>query len=215
MKKASPDRPATQNEAKVVKISEIEAVPTKKCSGIYLVLVTDFDPDPMDWNDLDSFSNKHPVKERKPRKPAYRKPQAVKEFEGIMGRKYRDDTANGMMRLVIDFIKHHGGQAERNNTMGVPVDKRRQVTDVLGHNRMIGGIEWRNGGGTNGSADISATIRGRSVKIEVKIGKDRQSHAQRQYQQAVEAAGGIYYVAKDFTSFVQWYKKTIMEGGTR
>ncbi len=122
--------------------------------------------------------------------------------------KYRDDSANGLTRCIIDYIRLHGGQAERINTTGVPIDRRREVTDVLGHSRTIGSIEWRKGGGTNGSADISATINGRSVKIEVKIGRDRQSEAQRQYQQAVEQAGGLYYVAKDFTSFLTWYKAT-------
>lgn len=156
------------------------------------------------------------------RKPRYRKPQAVKELEEradienakqhpnfpekyLPKSKYRDDTANGLTRCIIDWIKLHGGQAERVNSMGVPVDKRRQVTDVLGRTRTIGSVEWRRSGGTKGSADISATVHSKAVKIEVKIGRDRQSEAQREYQQAVEQAGGLYYIAKDFTSFVGWY----------
>jgi len=43
------------------------------------------------------------------------------------------------------------------------------------------------------------------VKIEIKFGADRQSEAQRQYARDIEAAGGIYFVCKDFTSFVEWY----------
>ena len=78
---------------------------------------------------------------------------------------------------------------------------------------MIGSLTWRKGGSTVGSADISATIKGRSVKIEVKIGKDRQSEAQKAYQREVEAAGGLYYIAHDFTSFVKWYSM-IMKGGS-
>jgi hypothetical protein len=42
----------------------------------------------------------------------------------------------------------------------------------------------------------------------VKIGADRQSQAQKDYQKDVEAAGGLYYVAKDLTTFVQWYTNT-------
>lgn len=68
-----------------------------------------------------------------------------------------------------------------------------------------GRIVWRKSNTTKGSADISATIAGRSVKIEVKIGPDRQSEAQRRYQAAIERAGGLYFIAKDFTSFVEWY----------
>ena len=89
--------------------------------------------------------------------------------------------------------------------MGRPIDRRKVYQDALGLTRTIGSIEWVKGTGTNGSADIAATIAGRSVKIEVKIGKDRQSEHQKKYQQDVERAGGIYYIAKDFTSFVKWY----------
>ena len=178
---------------------------------------TEIDPDPMDWNELDSFSSKPPKTERKPRKAAYTKPALVKEFEAVTGNTYRDDTANGLTRLIIDCIRHGGGQAERINTTGIPIDTRQEVTDILGHRHMIGSLTWRKGGSTVGSADISATINGRSVKIEVKIGKDRQSEAQRQYQATIEQAGGIYYIARNFTDFWKWYKRTfvVQEGGQR
>ena len=194
-----------------MKIGEIEPDSPQKTSGIYLAFT---------------------VGSAKPPKPRYAKPQAVRELEELADienvkkhpqfakyapkAKYRDDTSNGLTRCIIDFIRLNGGQAERINTTGVPIDRRRQVTDVLGHSRTIGNIEWRTGGGTVGSADISATIRGRSVKIEVKIGKDKQSEAQRQYQQQVEQAGGIYYIARNFTDFHSWYQRTFLQkGGAR
>ena len=162
--------------------------------------------------------------ETRTRKPPYKKPQAVKELEELADienqrlhpniptkylarSKYRDDTANGLTKCIIDFIRLNGGQAERINTMGIPRDSRKMVTDIVGRSRVIGSVEWRTSGTTKGSADISATIRGQSVKIEVKIGHDRQSDAQRDYQAAVEQAGGVYYIAKDFANFVQWYKE--------
>ena len=158
------------------------------------------------------------------RKQPYKKPQAVKDLETmadldnqkrhpntpakyLASSKYRDDTANGLTKCIIDFIRLNGGQAERINTMGIPRDNRKTVTDVLGRDRLIGSVEWRTSGTTKGSADISATIHGQSVKIEVKIGHDRQSDAQRDYQASVEQAGGVYYIAKDFANFVQWYKE--------
>ena len=162
---------------------------------------------------------------QRPRKKPYKKPQSVRELEELADianarkypnfakyapkAKYRDDTANGLTRCIIDFIRLNGGQAERINTTGVPVDTRREVTDVMGHRRTIGSVQWRPGGGTVGSADISATIRGRSVKIEVKIGKDTQSEAQKQYQASIEAAGGVYYIARDFTTFIAFYKELL------
>ena len=89
------------------------------------------------------------------------------------------------------------------------------VTDVLGRSRVIGSVEWRPSGTTKGSADISAIIRGQSVKIEVKIGHDRQSDAQRDYQASVEQAGGMYYIARNFTDFIAWYQRTFKKGGAR
>ena len=56
-----------------------------------------------------------------------------------------------------------------------------------------------------GSADISATIEGRSVKIEIKVGSDRQSEAQKRYQQQVENAGGTYFIATSFEQFEDWF----------
>lgn len=121
---------------------------------------------------------------------------------------YNDKTANGLTRCIIDFLKFSGWQAERINTTGRPIDRREIVTNVIGQKRQIGSVEWIRSGSTPGSADISATIRGRSVKIEVKIGSDRQSEAQIRYQQAIEKAGGIYIVARTFEQFYGWYQKT-------
>jgi len=56
-----------------------------------------------------------------------------------------------------------------------------------------------------GSADISATIKGLTVMIEVKWGRDRQSEAQKVYQAKIEKAGGIYLIIRKFEEFYDWY----------
>ena len=119
--------------------------------------------------------------------------------------KYTDKTANGLTKCIKDFIEFKGGQAERINNTGRQIDNRTSVTDVMGNVRTIGSVMWIKGTGKNGTADISATIQGRSVKIEVKIGRDKQSQTQKEYQQQVEKSGGLYFIAKDFESFLQWY----------
>ena len=123
--------------------------------------------------------------------------------------KYTDKTANGLTKCIIDFITFSGGQAERINTMGRMLDNTKVVTDVLGNKKMIGSKKYIPTTGTKGSADISATIRGRSVKIEVKIGADRQSEHQKQYEQAITSAGGVYVIAKDFDGFIEWFNEFI------
>lgn len=123
----------------------------------------------------------------------------------IVGSKYTDKTANGLTKAIIKFINLCGMQAERINTQGRMIDKTKIVKDVLGHRRTIGSVEWQKGTGTRGSADISATVNGMSVKVEVKIGKDKMSEHQERYEEHITKAGGIYIVAKEFTPFVKWY----------
>lgn len=113
---------------------------------------------------------------------------------------WNDNSANALTKSIIGFLQFNNCQAERINTMGVYRKKYR--TDGVA----IGG-QWTKGTGTPGSADISATIKGRSVKIEVKYGKDRQSDAQKEYQKAIEEAGGVYIIARDFEGFLKFYEQ--------
>jgi len=118
---------------------------------------------------------------------------------------YNDNTANGLTRCIIDHLRLNNHQAERISNTGRTIDNSSSFVDVCGRVRIIGSTCWIPGTGTNGTADISATINGKSVKIEVKIGKDRQSEAQKVYQHTVEKAGGVYVIAKDFESYLLWY----------
>lgn len=122
---------------------------------------------------------------------------------------YTDKTANGLTKCIVHWLNLNGWQAERISTTGRYIDNSKVVTDVLGNRKKIGSGKYIKGSGTNGSADISATIKGRSIKIEVKIGKDRQSDAQKKYQEMIEKAGGVYFIATDFDEFMMFYKGII------
>lgn len=119
--------------------------------------------------------------------------------------KYSDKSANELTKAIIDFLNLSGHQAERINTMGRPIDNRKQVTDVIGRTKTIGSMTWGKSTSTKGSADISSTIFGRSVKWEIKYGKDRQSEDQKKYQQDIERAGGQYWIVKTFDQFYEMY----------
>jgi hypothetical protein len=114
---------------------------------------------------------------------------------------WQDNSANALTKSICGFLQMSGCQAERINTMGVYRKKYR--TDGV----EMGG-QWTKGTGTPGSADISATIRGRSVKIEVKQ-KDKQSEVQKQYQQDIEQAGGVYIIFRNFDDFIEFYDNFI------
>jgi hypothetical protein len=129
--------------------------------------------------------------------------------------RYTDKTANGLTKMIIHFIRLNGGQAERINCTGRIIDNRKTFTDVSGRVRTIGSVQYGKTAGTRGTADISATIRGRAVKIEVKIGNDKQSSYQRQYQKNIEAAGGIYIIARNFIGFYNWYNLKFGSNGNR
>jgi len=129
--------------------------------------------------------------------------------DSIPASKFNDKTANGLTKCIIEFLTLKGWQAERINNTGRMIDRRDSYTDALGRFRTIGSVEWIKGTGTDGTADISATIAGKSVKVEVKINKDRQSEAQKKYQAMIEQAGGVYVIAKTFQGFYDWYLKTI------
>jgi hypothetical protein len=162
------------------------------------------------------------LKGLKIQKIPYRKSFAVKELERlanetarkknptipkewIAARKFNDDSANGLTQCIIHYIRLTGGQAERISSSGRQITRYKSYVDVVGFQRSIINTHWIPGAGTNGTADISATIKGRSVKIEVKHGHDRQSEAQRAYQHQVEEAGRIYVIATSFEQFYDWY----------
>ncbi|MNE44095.1 hypothetical protein D3C80_1383060 [compost metagenome] len=156
-------------------------------------------------------------------KKMYVKPESVKTLEGIALDKlknrypsnpyypkvtYTDATTNGLTKCVIDYVNFLGYQAERINSTGAIKDGRKTSTDVLGNIRTIGSIQWIKGNGKTGTADISATIKGRSIKIEIKCeatGDNYQSTGQIEYQKQIERAGGIYIIVRSFTQFYEWF----------
>jgi hypothetical protein len=129
-------------------------------------------------------------------------------FPYLIKPKYTDQTSNGLTKCVVDYIELRGFQAERINSTGRQIDNRTASTDVLGNVRTIGSVKWIKGSGQVGTADISATIQGRSVKIEVKCeatGDNKQSQGQEYYQKQIEAAGGTYLIIRTFQEFYDWF----------
>lgn len=120
--------------------------------------------------------------------------------------KFSDKTANELTKTIKAFITYIGGQAERISSTGRVIDKTEVSTDVLGRKRTIGSVHYIPSTSTNGTADISAIYRGKSFKIEVKIGADKMSQAQIKYKANVERAGGIYIIARNFDDFLTEFR---------
>lgn len=145
-----------------------------------------------------------PVK-RKPKAP-YRKPDAVKHLEQLLyeddcrrhpsmkpehmaRRKMRDDTAGGLTQCIISYVRLQGAFVSRLNNQGV-----------------YRGGRYTRSTARRGLPDILITGRdGRSIFTEVKVKKDRMSQWQKAVRDDQQQAGGLYFVAHDFTSFKQWF----------
>ena len=123
----------------------------------------------------------------------------------LVAAKYSDKTANQLTLSVIAWIRLNGGNANRINCMGRPVDHRKIVSDCLGNQREIGSVTWLPSTTTRGISDIVSLVKSKHLSIEIKI-HDRQSEHQKAYQQSIEAAGGIYLIVRNFQQFYDWYK---------
>ena len=111
--------------------------------------------------------------------------------------KFSDSTANGLTKCIVAFITLSGGFATRVTTTGrmIPTGK----TEVF-----AGKLKYIPGTTKRGTPDIMGVLNGKNLAIEVKIGKDRQSEAQKQVEADINASGGYYFIARDFESFYQW-----------
>jgi hypothetical protein len=58
-----------------------------------------------------------------------------------------------------------------------------------------------------GAADLSIIKNKISWELEIKIGTDRQSQVQKEYQKKVEAEGSIYTIVHNFDEFIEQYNK--------
>jgi hypothetical protein len=144
-------------------------------------------------------------------KPPCRKPNSVKELEqlatsaarlkhpslplyALAPRTFRDDTANGLTACITSYISLMGGWASRINSQGTYRAKLGRYTP---------------GTARRGLADIMGTYRATSLHIEVKIGQDRQSEAQKLVESEVTRSGGLYYIARNFSEFKDWFDNKI------
>jgi hypothetical protein len=113
--------------------------------------------------------------------------------------------ANGLTLAIVNFLNWSGHNATRINTMGRPVETFEKVAYGTLRTKKYIPSQTR-----KGTADITATIRGRSVKIEVKAGNDKPSPDQLKEQIRELNAGGIYEFVSDMDQFFNFYDQWIL-----
>ncbi|MGE0588925.1 MAG: VRR-NUC domain-containing protein [Cyclobacteriaceae bacterium] len=102
-------------------------------------------------------------------------------------------SANGLTQAIIKFLTLHGHFATRTSSAGRYLVKEKK---------------WIPSTTRKGYPDITAIMNGRTLAIEVKIGKDKMSQAQQCVKEEIEASGGIYFIAKSFDEFERFYNDT-------
>ena len=109
------------------------------------------------------------------------------------GDAFTDKTAIGLEKLIVCFTRW---QREAN---GVPVLAAK--INVVGTYRPGVGFTVTNA--TKGVSDIWMTYFGRSICVEVKVGKDRPSEWQKKFEERQKMAGGEYRIVKSWDEFYQ------------
>ena len=107
--------------------------------------------------------------------------------------------ANGLTLAICNFLNWQGHRATRISSAGRYVAPRSTPMEMILKGRFIPGTTRR------GTADISATIRGRAVMLEVKAGADKPSEYQIKEQAKERAAGGVYEFVHTMQEFLSWY----------
>jgi len=98
------------------------------------------------------------------------------------------NTANGLSKGIEQFLLWEGWNAKGISSGG----------------RYLNG-KYIPGRTRRGAADLSATIKGKSVHFEIKIGNDTASKYQLKEQAREIKAGGQYYFVKSFEQFLNIY----------
>jgi hypothetical protein len=100
--------------------------------------------------------------------------------------------SNGLTSAICKYLEWEGHRATRINTAGRIVNGR-YITSTT----------------RKGTADISATIKGRAIMLEIKVGKDRPSEYQLAEQQRERNAGGIYEFIHSIDEFFALYDQLL------
>ena len=96
-------------------------------------------------------------------------------------------------------------------------DVLRAVLDYLGYAKIFhyrnnsGGFKNEQGRffrfGARGSPDVIVVYRGKYIGIECKSSEGKQSESQREFQQRLEDAGGVYLLVRSVDEVAQFFKK--------
>lgn len=128
--------------------------------------------------------------------------------------KYDDKKPGHLVRCMKDYLKFvcPDAMVDSISNTGRMVDGRTEVTNVMGQRGMIGSVGYIKGTGTRGISDTKiawTNLHGRHINwsAEIKIGRDIQSQAQKEYEAKVKRSGGHYSLVRTFEDFVAQFNQ--------
>jgi hypothetical protein len=128
-------------------------------------------------------------------------PNAYKDGYYLDPKVPKVDSANGLTTFICNYLAWLNHRATRINVSGRLVDG----VEKQPSGAKIGVKKWIPSSTRKGTADISATIKGRSVMLEIKVGSDRPRPDQLTEQARERRAGGIYEFIKTPDEFFYLY----------
>ena len=128
-------------------------------------------------------------------------PNAYKDGFYLEPKLPKVNESNGLTTFICNYLSWKDHRATRINVSGRLVEgKEKQASGVT-----LGVKKWIKSSTRKGTADISATIKGRSVMIEIKVGKDKPREDQLLEQARERKAGGVYEFIKTPDEFFALY----------
>lgn len=128
-------------------------------------------------------------------------PQAYSDGHYAPPKPQAINSANTLTNYIVKFLTYSGHRATRINVSGRLIDSpQKQASGITLMTKRYMRSQTR-----KGTADISATIHGRSVMLEIKWGRDKPSEHQLAEQARERAAGGVYEFIHSVEEFLQFY----------
>lgn len=111
--------------------------------------------------------------------------------------------ANGLTNFVENFINWSGGRATRINNIARLPDKTVKSNGFTFTEKRFSRATRK------GQADVSSTIKGKSIMWEIKVGSDRPSEHQLKEQAKERRAGGEYFFVHNPVEFFEYYDRIV------
>lgn len=123
--------------------------------------------------------------------------------------KFTEKNATGLEKAIRAFFAMSGIKCWKVDVQGTYRATGKEALQVKSNGTIVKGgkaMRWTTSSASKGVSDLFTLIQGRFIAIEVKVGKDRQSAAQKEFENDVVYQGGYYMIVRSFADFQKQLK---------